>query len=123
MDIGDAGADGAPGEGDRLSRVENLFGGRGADRLAGDKGPNLLAGHGGRDRLIGRSGADAMVPGTGGGPRVSCGSGLDRVAATSRHYLLPSCEEMELDPGELDEFPATFTAYPTITRAGRRLYA
>jgi hypothetical protein len=67
--------DGERGERDRIMGVADLFGGRGADRLAGDRhansidgdaGADRLLGHGGDDDLSGGSGSDLLVGGAGG---------------------------------------------------------
>lgn len=117
VDLADPGRDGEPAEGDRLSSVENVIGGRGDDRLAGDDGDNVLRGATGRDHLVGRGGADVLDPGTGGG-RVSCGSGRDGFpnGVTTLDFLQPDCEEIYDAPE--GETPI-FTAYPTLRRPDR----
>lgn len=50
---------------DRLVGVENLEGGRFADRLEGDVLANALGGGGGADRLFGLTGGDALLGGDG----------------------------------------------------------
>src|SRR3954447_9893978 len=65
VDLADPAPDGAPGEGDRITGVENVQGGSGDDALAGDEGDNLLFGGSGRDRLTGRGGRDRLDGGTG----------------------------------------------------------
>jgi hypothetical protein len=52
--------DGQRGEGDRIIGVENLTGGRGADRLTGDDRANSLRGGRGSDRLYGKGGNDTI---------------------------------------------------------------
>ena len=93
-----AGRGGAEGENDSLVEIENLAGGRGADRLWGDSGPNLLFGGNGRaaDVADGRAGDDVVSArraiGSAGddildGQSVSCGSGSDEAA---RARFMPS---------------------------------
>ena len=95
VDLGHPGADGEPGEGDVLVRVEAVHGGAANDRLAGGRGNDVLAGGNGRDVLVGRRGNDALVPGRGGGP-VSCGRGLDTVMPSgSTDVLAADCESVD----------------------------
>jgi Ca2+-binding RTX toxin-like protein len=82
---------------DSLRRVEEAFGGRGADRLAGGRGPNTLSGGGGRDVLSGGGGRDVLdVREAGGAPqadRARCGPGSDVViAAAAPDRLARDCE-------------------------------
>lgn len=83
-----AGTGGERGERDTLRELEEVVGGRAADRLFGDSGPNTLVGGEGhaRDVLRGRGGDDVLVGYRGiGGPgddsldvqSPSCGSGAD----------------------------------------------
>lgn len=46
---------------DRISRVENVIGGRGDDTIIGDRNDNRLDGGPGHDTLTGRGGADTFV--------------------------------------------------------------
>jgi len=57
------GDDGAPGENDTLSGVEDVIGGASSDVLAGDGEPNLLIGGGGLNTLDGGAGNDTLVGG------------------------------------------------------------
>jgi Ca2+-binding RTX toxin-like protein len=50
---------------DWVRNVENVVGGRGADKLTGDKAANVLAGNGGNDVLAGGAGADTLTGGAG----------------------------------------------------------
>jgi hypothetical protein len=104
---------GERGEGDRLIDIENLVGGKGADRLAGNAADNTIDGGGGRDRLIGRAGDDQLI---GGGGSISCGAGLDSVTLTGSglDYLHPGCEELDLQlPSDtLAGGPILASAYP-----------
>lgn len=67
---------GGAAAGDRLIGIENLLGGRYADRLAGDATANALSGGGGSDRLEGRAGADTLNGGEGNDSLIG-GSGAD----------------------------------------------
>ena len=60
-----AGTAGRGDERDRLSSIEDVIGGLGADVLLGDGGPNVLEGHPGDDRLDGRAGNDTLSGGHG----------------------------------------------------------
>jgi Ca2+-binding RTX toxin-like protein len=107
VDLADDQPDGASGEGDRLTGIEDVDGGREDDVLAGDDGPNSLAGSYGRDQLIGRAGNDrldtvGLIPpgpaGEDGEERVSCGPGEDRAIldddVSARDFLTPDCEQI-----------------------------
>lgn len=67
VDLGDGLPEGAPGERDVATGIEDVQGGALADRLTGDTGPN---------RLSGDSGAD-VLEGAGGNDRLDAGVGLD----------------------------------------------
>lgn len=77
---------------DRLSSIEGLRGGTGADRLTGNARDNLLEGGAGADRLIGRTGSDLLIGGNGndtltgggGGDTLSGGGGFDWAIYTTR---------------------------------------
>jgi Ca2+-binding RTX toxin-like protein len=57
--------DGAPGENDRLTHIENVYGGGGADRISGNSAVNILRGNGGNDTIYGGGGVDALDGGPG----------------------------------------------------------
>ena len=73
----------------KLSSIENIVGGNGADTLRGNNGANVLSGGAGNDTLNGGFGADAMFGGSGNdifvfdnlGDRIDeiGGSGIDQV--------------------------------------------
>ena len=73
---------------DRLRRVEEVAGGRAADRIFGGRGLNTLSGGGGRDLLSGGGGRDVLdVRELGGAPqadRARCGPGSDVVELRRR---------------------------------------
>jgi hypothetical protein len=84
---------GERGEGDQLTSIEGVFGGRRDDRLIGSDRDNALWGGPGRDRLIGRGGADLLN----GGIWMSCGAGKDLVLPDHpRSLISPGCELMTL---------------------------
>jgi RTX calcium-binding nonapeptide repeat (4 copies) len=91
VDLADRASGGARGEGDRLTNVESLIGGRGNDHLAGDERPNVIDGHRGRDRLSGRGGTDELRRAEG---RVSCGTDGDTFFGghSWRDFPQPDCE-------------------------------
>ena len=118
VDLADDQPDGASGENDRLTAIENVRGGRGDDVLAGDDGPNRLSGSDGRDQLIGRAGNDQLDTGSDlsesgccrryvppravdeyGEELASCGPGEDRMSSgvTARDFLTPDCEQIGND--------------------------
>lgn len=59
------GDDGALGEGDALTGIENATGGAGTDVLTGDDAPNVLSGGAGNDTINGLDGPDALHGGDG----------------------------------------------------------
>jgi RTX calcium-binding nonapeptide repeat (4 copies) len=79
VDLADETPDGEAGEGDRLSSIENVAGGRGGDTIAGNDLANSLSTlSGARGRLIGRGGDDVLDAGLGLGPaRLDGGAGDD----------------------------------------------
>ena len=80
VDLARGDGNGAPGENDELSDIENIEGGRGGGRLAGDGGPNFIQTFAGTGptKLIGRGGDDRMF-GTVGDETLSGGSGADEL--------------------------------------------
>ena len=76
------------GEGDRVSGIEDVIGGRGDDHLTGDDGRNLLLGGPGDDRLRGRGGAD-YLEGADGFDSYRCGEGGDFVSVAQPTELVP----------------------------------
>jgi Ca2+-binding RTX toxin-like protein len=56
---------GGEAQGDTLSGIEDVTGGKGGDKLTGDAGANVLAGYEGNDTLAGGGGADHLVGGVG----------------------------------------------------------
>ena len=128
VDLLDPRTDGEADEGDVLSGVESVIGGRGEDRLAGDDDRNSLVGGGGRDLLIGRGGDDVLDGGTGpdrlignsgddeftSARRVLCDGGRDTVngGISGHDFLPPDCEKLFVARPypflamELDAYPA-----------------
>lgn len=125
VDLADDRPDGALGESDTLSGIENATGGGGVNVLRGDEGPNVLTDNSGtgfgRDRLEGRGGddvldggwEDAIVIGGDGDDRLvapaapfsgfplvyDCGPGADVIASESLGVLrpfTPDCERAEV---------------------------
>jgi len=93
VDLADTHPEGALGEGDTVSGIESIVGGRGDDRLAGDHGRNSLAGGPGSDQLRGRGGRDFIF--AGGGDLVWCGRGADLVLSLAAHaFLHRDCERV-----------------------------
>jgi hypothetical protein len=119
VDISDAAPDGEPGEGDRLTGIESIIGGQGADRLVGNERRNALDGQGGRDDLRGRARRDTF---TRGGGTISCGSGPDTVSGGvdpgEIDHLRRSCEQLET--ASLDTLPA-YPGRTTPTSVGFRV--
>ena len=91
VDLAAGTADGAGGERDRLTGVENVIGGAGDDRLLGDDAPNLLVGGAGDDRVDGRGGNDRLGPDTGrdgGADVLRGGAGDDTLYSGGRGFTL-----------------------------------
>jgi Ca2+-binding RTX toxin-like protein len=61
---------------DRITGIENVSGGNGADRFLGDSKANVLKGNGGNDMLNGRGGSDVLEGGAG---RDTLQGGVDTV--------------------------------------------
>jgi hypothetical protein len=112
VDLMDSGTDGEPGEGDVLSHIESIVGGRANDRLAGDERPNHIDGGPGHNRLRGGGGDDAFENARG---SIFCGAGPRDVVYggyNSRDFPQPDCERISRDfddPG-----------VPPYPRVGRR---
>ena len=70
------GGDGAAGESDTLTGIENVVGGASNDMITGDDGPNAIVGGGGLDIIDGAGGADALFGGEG-RDSISGGAGSD----------------------------------------------
>jgi hemolysin type calcium-binding protein len=131
VDLADPEGDGATGEGDRLSGVTDVVGGRGDDWLAGDDRANVLrAGGAGDDTLIGRGGRDYLYVFGGanrasrlfGGAgddnlwgdsaRIVCGAGFDVVLRPrARARLERDCERVAFSDYD-DRYERRFTALP-----------
>ena len=91
VDLAAGTADGAGGERDRLTGVENVIGGAGDDALRGDDEPNLLVGGAGDDRVDGRGGNDRLGPDTGrdvGADVLRGGAGDDTLYSGGRAFTL-----------------------------------
>jgi Ca2+-binding RTX toxin-like protein len=110
-------------DGDRLRRVEEVAGGRAADRIVGGPGLNTLSGGGGRDVLSGGGGRDVLdVRELGGAPqadRARCGPGSDvvtGVAAPDR--LARDCERALLEGLKPDVFSVLVSQPLRAQRSG-----
>jgi hypothetical protein len=105
VDISDAAPDGEPGEGDRLTGIESIVGGQGADLLVGNDRRNTLDGQGGADLLRGGRRRDRFWHG---GGTIACGPGPDTVYGGTDpaevDKLRRGCEE--LSPRSLDTIRA-----------------
>lgn len=98
LTIGPAGG-GEPGERDRLTSVENITGGKGADHLTGDAADNRLVGGGGNDRLEGGAGDDVLVGGFG-SDRLLGGPGDDQLGTGSDFSPVePDRDQTRCGPG------------------------
>ena len=88
VDLATGTADGAGGEHDRLSGIEDVAGGAGDDLLLGDGERNLLTGGAGDDRLDGRGGNDRLNDIGPGADTLRGGAGDDKVYAPGRRDRL-----------------------------------
>ncbi|MEA2492118.1 MAG: hypothetical protein QOJ29_29, partial [Thermoleophilaceae bacterium] len=105
---------------DRLSAIEDLRGGGGADSLTGDAGPNTIDGGPANDLLSGGEGDDIVAGGTGadtleGGPgqdklgpgedkshnQLHCGPGIDRADPSVNTLIDSDCEQIGIDDFDL----------------------
>ena len=75
INLTDPGGDGAAGEADTLTTVENLVGGSGDDTLIGDAGANSIQGGDGRDIVIGGTDPTDSTPAR---ATTTCGPGMSR---------------------------------------------
>lgn len=113
VDLVDPAPDGETGEGDVLTSIEGIRGGRAGNVLRGDDGPNPLAGGDGDDVLDGRGGPDDLFAGRGndlliGGPGVdqfSDGPGDDTLRLDNpprvrdRYLACESGDDLIVGPG------------------------
>jgi Ca2+-binding RTX toxin-like protein len=98
VDLRRAGPQGEPAEGDTISSIENIHGGRAADRLVGDEHANVIRGGGANDSISALAGDDVLwaadphrPPAS--GTRLGCGAGSDLVRSTLSHTVVPAaCE-------------------------------
>ena len=136
VSLSDGGTDGALGEGDVVSRVEDVTGGGGDDRLVGDDRINRMTGGAGDDAITARGGRDSggfgdrleggpgrdelsggrgpdVVLGGGGVDSLECGGGRDLVWDPRGGEILPSsCETMSFSFGVDDENTLTLAPHP-----------
>lgn len=89
VDLGRPTQAGHPGEGDRLSSIEEAVGGTARDVLRGDGGPNRLDGEEGPDLIEGREGDDSAIGGIG-EDLVSGGAGNDELSPTLKGRFAPN---------------------------------
>ena len=88
VDLARGTADGAGGEHDRLSGIEDVIGGAGDDLLLGDGERNQLTGGAGDDRLDGRGGNDRLNDIGPGADTLRGGAGDDKLYAPGRRDRL-----------------------------------
>jgi Ca2+-binding RTX toxin-like protein len=82
----------ATGDGtDALSRMENVLGGPGADRLTGSAGANMLQGANGNDTILGKDGNDKLY-GAGGNDALTGGVGTDLCDGGTNTDTATTCE-------------------------------
>ena len=134
VDLGQ-GTGGAGEEHDLLGDVEDVVGGRGADRITGDGDANLLVGgeSRSRDRLAGLGGDDVVIGhraigGSGDdavdGRRVSCGRGADivnRRRYATRGPFAGDCERVRAVYIELPPDPVARSPRRAVYRVGCRV--
>ena len=103
--LSDALPDGQGSEGDLLSSVEDITGGKGADRLAGTPGRNVVQGGPGADVITAGNGPDRLYGGKG-NDRIEAGAGNDRV------YPEDGDDRVSLGSGN-DRVDETYDSSPT----------
>jgi RTX calcium-binding nonapeptide repeat (4 copies) len=95
VDLRRARPQGAQGEDDTVTEVEDVVGGKRDDQLIGDGGDNVLRGGGGSDVFRAGLGNDLVWIAPGSASRLGCGGGLDVVRRPSSHTLVPAeCERV-----------------------------
>jgi hypothetical protein len=129
VNLADPGAPaGAPGEGDRVSGIEDVTGSvRHRSVLIGDDGPNRLGANVPGSRVVGGRGNDSVstrggsvdagpgddrVFGTG---QLRCGSGTDTVSTWALGLVARDCERVELNALDIDDW--FVRPHPTIRGA------
>jgi hypothetical protein len=117
IDLRPGGTEGESGEGDRVVGVEDLIGGRGADRLIGNSRANFIDAGEGSDRVAGGRGDDVLfTKGSVSDPRrdtLACGRGRDQIAGDHPGlYVAGDCERFFSPDG------LTLTPYPRAERGG-----
>ena len=143
VDLNDHRSAGEAGEGDRVSGMTDVHGGRGADVLVGTPRANYLNGGDGADRLYGRGGDDRLelrsrglaVGGAGndtiyldGAGTVVCGKGNDEVALQGLGvgpWLSRTCERIGVSEADSYELGPLFIRPPHpvgVTRDGRLVF-
>jgi Ca2+-binding RTX toxin-like protein len=80
---------GAAGENDSISGVENVGGGDGADTIVGNSAANVIDGRGGDDAIGVRDASTDVV---------ACGDGSDRVDADRLDIVNADCERVAVTP-------------------------
>src|SRR3954451_647116 len=111
VDLADPGTDGAPGEHDALSGIEDLSAPSWGSTLMGDDGPNRLYGSSAADVLKGAGGADTIAAGDGddtvdggdGDDALDAGGGKDTMSGAGGDDTLDS--GFGLEPDVLDGGP------------------
>ena len=94
ISLADGAPNGASGEADAVSGIENVIAGSGDDLIEGSRAANAIVGGGGNDRISGGGGSDSILEVRSGA--IDCGAGDDEVRGVSvRTYLAPSCERLE----------------------------
>jgi Ca2+-binding RTX toxin-like protein len=127
----------------RVTQIEDLGGGLGADTVAGDDGPNVLRGSAGDDTLTAGGGADIVDGGAGADTisgdagddvilardgevdRIACGDGLDSVVADAQDAVAADCEVRGIAPTRDRRRPSLTRVRLSAStfRVGKRLTA
>jgi hypothetical protein len=109
---------GEAGEGDTISGIENVNGGKAGDTLRGDEGANSLSGAEGDDTLEGRGGDDQLFSGPGNDTLIG-GAGVDDNEAEAGDDLIrldnpPGVHDRNLFCGDGNDRVEGLTAAPSV---------
>lgn len=86
---------GAVGEQDKITSVEHILGGGGADKLSGNDQANEILGGKGADTIAGRGGQDTIEARDSVKDTITCGSGSDTVNADNIDTVAADCETVK----------------------------
>jgi len=86
---------GAAGEQDKITHVENVVAGAGPDKLTGSDGANQILGGKGVDTISAKGGNDTIEARDGVKDTIACGTGSDTVSADFADVVSADCETVK----------------------------